>query len=55
MAKSNEQIKYEIELILNENMFKKNIITEDIYKRVNDKLLKLIENCEMDTLNVKST
>ena len=43
MIKSSEQINYEIELILNENLYKKKVITEDIYKKVNEKLLKLIE------------
>lgn len=46
MIKSSEQINYEIELILNENLYKKNIITEDIYKKVNEKLIKLIEMCK---------
>lgn len=43
MNKSNEQLHYEIELVLNENLYKKNIITEDIYKKVREQLLKLIE------------
>lgn len=43
MIKSSEQLNYEIELILNENLYKKKIITEDIYKEVNERLLKLIE------------
>lgn len=43
--KSNEQINYEIEIILNENLYKKKIITEDIYKKTNERLLKLIEIC----------
>ena len=46
MIKSSEQINYEIELILNENLYKKKVITEDIYKKVNEKLLKLIEMCK---------
>lgn len=45
MNKSNEQINYEIEIILNENLYKKKIITEDIYKKTNERLLKLIEIC----------
>lgn len=47
MNKSSEQLYYEIELILNENLYQKNIITEDIYKKVNEQLLKLIEGCKM--------
>ena len=46
MNKSKEQINYEIELFLNENLYKKKIITEDIYKKVNERLLKLIEMCK---------
>ena len=44
---SNEQLHYEIELILNENLYQRNIITEDIYKKVNEQLLQLIEGCKM--------
>ncbi len=43
MTHSYEQINYEIELILNENLYKRKIITEDIYKKVNERLIKLIE------------
>lgn len=46
MINSSEQINYEIELILNENLYKKNIITEDVYKKVNERLIKLIEICK---------
>lgn len=46
MIKSSEQLNYEVELILNENLYKKKIITEDIYKKVNERLLKLIEMCK---------
>ena len=43
MINSSEQLNYEVELILNENLYKKKIITEDVYKKVNERLLKLIE------------
>lgn len=43
MIKSSEQLNYEVELIINENLYKKKIITEDVYKKVNVKLLKLID------------
>jgi len=43
MIKSSEQLNYEVELIINENLYKKKIITEDVYKKVNAKLLKLID------------
>lgn len=46
MIKSIEQLNYEVELILNENLYKKKIITEDVYKKVNERLLKLIEMCK---------
>ena len=46
MIKSSEQLNYEVELILNENSYKKKIITEDVYKKVNERLLKLIEMCK---------
>lgn len=45
--KPSEMIKYEIELIINENLYKRNIITEDIYKKINDKLIKLIDNSKL--------
>ena len=34
MIKSSEQLNYEVELILNENLYKKKIITEDIYNEI---------------------
>ena len=40
MINSSEQLNYEVELILNENLYKKKIITEDVYKKVNERLLK---------------
>ena len=46
MINSNEQLNYEVELIINENLYKKQIITEDIYKQVHERLLKLIEICK---------
>ena len=46
MINSNEQVGYEVELILNENLYKKKIITEDVYKKVNERLIKLIEICK---------
>ena len=45
--KTSELINLEVELILNENLYKRKIITEDIYKKVNEKLIKLIENCKL--------
>lgn len=46
MIKSSEQLNYEVELILNENLYNNKVITEDIYKKVKEKLLKLIEVCK---------
>ena len=47
MINSSEQLNYEIELILNGNLYKKKEITEDVYKKVNEKLIKLIETCKI--------
>lgn len=38
-----EQIGYEIEIIINQGLYDKQLITEDMYKKANEKLLKLIE------------
>lgn len=46
MINSNEQINYEVELIIHENLYKKQIITEDIYKQVQERLFKLIAICK---------
>lgn len=48
--KSKEEVNLEIEMLLNENLYTKKIITEDMYKKVNDKLLKMIENLNKKTL-----
>lgn len=47
--KTSEIVNYEVELIINENLYKRKIITEEIYKKVNEKLIKLIENCKLKT------
>lgn len=39
-----KKINYEIELMLNQNLFEKKIITEDLYNKVKEKLLNLINN-----------
>lgn len=48
--KSKEEVNLEIEMLLNENLYTKKIITEDMYKKGNDKLLKMIENLNKKTL-----
>ena len=54
MKKNTEQLSYEIELIINENLYKKNFITEDIYKKVNEKLLKLIEIVKIRNITINT-
>lgn len=44
-------VNYEIELIINENLYNKEIITKDIYIKTKEKLLKLIELTK--TKNIK--
>lgn len=39
-----EQINIEIEIIINENLYKKNMITSEMYNIVNEKLLKIKSN-----------
>lgn len=48
--KSKEEVNLEIELIINKSLFEKNLITEDMYKKVNEKLLKLLE--KIDSRNI---
>lgn len=55
MTNSNDYINYEIELIINENLYKKNIITDDIYKKVNEKLIKLIRNSKANKKPINDT
>lgn len=55
MKKNTEQLSYEIELIINENLYKKNFITEDIYKKVNEKLLKLIEIVKIQNMTINDS
>lgn len=54
MINSSEELNYKIELILTENLYKKKVITEDVYKNVNEKLLKLIEICKNNKINNSS-
>lgn len=48
--KNVEQVNLEIEILLNKNLFDKKIITEDMYKKVNEKLLKMLENLNKEIL-----
>lgn len=43
-GKTKEEINIDIELIINQNLYKKNIITSEMYNKVNEKLLKLKNN-----------
>lgn len=53
--KSKEEVNLEIEMLLNENLFTKKIITEDMYKKVNEKLLKMIENLNRKNVVIDNT
>lgn len=43
MIVDNEQFYYEIEIILNQNLYKRKVIAEAIYKATNERLIKLVE------------
>lgn len=53
--KSKEEVNLEIEMLLNENLYTKKMITEDMYKKVNDKLLKMIENLNKKKIIIDNT
>ena len=55
MIKSSEELNYKVELILNENLYKKKVITEDVYKKVNDRLIKLIEMCKTKNRSINDS
>ena len=40
----NKKSKIQLQIVINNNLFKKGIIDEDTYLMVNDKLLKLLKN-----------
>lgn len=42
--KNKEEVNLEIEMLLNENLYTKKIITEDMYKKASEILLKMLEN-----------
>lgn len=46
MINSYEQLNYEIELVINENLYANKIILKDTYIKVKEQLLKLIEMCK---------
>lgn len=54
-VKTKEEVNLEIEMLLNENLFTKKIITEDMYKKVNEKLLKMIENLNRKNIVIDNT
>jgi len=54
-VKTKEEVNLEIEMLLNENLFTKKIITEDLYKKVNEKLLKMIENLNRKNVVIDNT
>ena len=40
-GKTKEEIKIEIEMIINQNLYEKKIITSEMYNKVNERLLKM--------------
>lgn len=43
-GKTKEEINIDIELIINQNLYEKKIITSEMYNKVNEKLLKIKNN-----------
>ena len=54
-VKSKEEVNLEIEMLLNQNLFAKKIITEDMYKKVNEMLLKMLENLYKKSVVIDNT
>ena len=55
MIESSEQLNYEVELMINENLYKKKVITEDVFKKVNEKLLRLIKICKTKSNSINDS
>lgn len=53
--KSKEEVNLEIELLLNENLYTKKIITEDMYKKASERLLKMLENLNKKKVIIDNT
>lgn len=53
--KSKEEVNLEIEMLLNENLYKKKIITEDMYKKASERLLKMLENLKKKKVIIDNT
>ena len=43
----NEIIEIRIKILINNNLYKKKVIDEEIYSKVNEKLLKLLNNTKL--------
>lgn len=43
-GKTKEEINIDIEIIINQNLYEKKIITSEMYNKVNEKLLKIKNN-----------
>lgn len=43
-GKTKDEVNIDIELIINQNLYEKKIITTEMYNKVNEKLLKLKNN-----------
>lgn len=53
--KSKEEVNLEIEMLLNENLYTKKIITEDMYKKASERLLKMLENLNKKKVVIDNT
>lgn len=53
--KSKEEVNLEIEMLLNENLYTKKIITEDMYKKASERLLKMLENLNKKKVIIDNT
>lgn len=54
-VKSREEVNLEIEILINENLYIKKIITEDMYKKTSERLLKMIENVSKKKVVIDNT
>ncbi len=54
-VKSREEVNLEIEILINENLYTKKIITEDMYKKTSERLLKMIENVSKKKVVIDNT
>lgn len=53
--KSKEEVNLEIEMLLNKNLYTKKIITEDMYKKASERLLKMLESLNKKKVIIDNT